>query len=588
MSAQPGGFLPPLDPSGQGSDTKRLLLTVVIVTAMWLGFQGLFPKTAPATPAMPAATAVAVQPAASSAPDTIQNATLDTMPETTTAVSVNVAQATGADAVAVKGGYDAVVTSHGGQLASFALNGYADHKNVGHPIDLVAPAHDGARFLALRSRGGDVELKADAAYEQTKDGFERLTASGVRITRGYKFDDKKFAFVHEITLKNEGTQQRTATFDVVISGQERAGERNEGGMMAPPTDALAGACKVGDKRSAFKSRDVEKKPPSFDGAVQYVALDRHYFLGAVLFSGVATERCGAKPFTVAGPDKDGKSSTVQGFDLVVEQSPIVLAAGEVKTLTYPVYAGPKQVGLLQAFGNGIDENIDFGWFGVIARPMLWILVRFHGMTGNFGVAIILLTLLMKALTFPLTQKSYVSMQQMKVVTPQIKELQKKYGHDKALLGQKQMDLYKESGINPMAGCLPMLVQMPIWFALYRTLSQAVELYQQPFAFGIFDLTQPDYLLPFGISFLPLIVGGLMLVQTWMQPPPDDQPQMKYVMWFMPIMFTFLMLQMASGLSIYMITNSLLTMGQQWFVKKRYAASAANSSSVKTDAGRAGK
>jgi len=207
--------------------------------------------------------------------------------------------------------------------------------------------------------------------------------------------------------------------------------------------------------------------------------------------------------------------------------------------------------------------------------MLWVLVKLYQYLGNFGVAIILLTLLMKIITFPLTQKSYVSMQQIKKIKPEIDELTKKYGNDRTLLSQKQMELYKTKGISPLAGCLPVVVQMPIWFVLYRTLSQAVELYQQPFAaapwtLGILDLTQPDALLPFGISLLPLIVGALMLFQTWLQPPPSDQPQMKYMMWGMPVFFSFLMLSMASGLSIYMITNSLLTMAQQLYIKKKYA------------------
>jgi YidC/Oxa1 family membrane protein insertase len=259
-----------------------------------------------------------------------------------------------------------------------------------------------------------------------------------------------------------------------------------------------------------------------------------------------------------------------GFQVAVEHAPIELAPGEVKSLKHLAYFGPKQVGLLEEFSHDLGENVDFGWFGVISRPMLWVLVKLHGYTGNYGIAIILLTLMMKILTFPLTQKSYVSMQQVKKLKPEIDALQKKYGHDRATLGQKQMELYKEKGINPLAGCFPVLVQMPIWFALYRTLSQAVELYQQPFAMGIVDLTRPDLLLPFGISLLPLIVGALMLGQTFLQPPPDDQPQMKYMMWFMPFMFTFLMLGMASGLSIYMITNSLLTMAQQFYIKKKYA------------------
>jgi YidC/Oxa1 family membrane protein insertase len=220
-------------------------------------------------------------------------------------------------------------------------------------------------------------------------------------------------------------------------------------------------------------------------------------------------------------------------------------------------------------GHGLEESVDFGWFGVLSRPMLWVLVKFFDFTGNFGIAIILLTLLMKALTFPLTQKSYVSMQQMKTVAPELKKLQEKYKNDRAALGQKQMDLYREKGINPMAGCFPMLVQMPIWFALYRTLWNSVELYQQPFMVGITDLSQPETLL-FGFPLLPILVGALMFFQTTLQPPPQDQPQMKYVMWGMPIMFTFFMLQMPSGLSLYMITNSVLTMAQQFYIKRKYS------------------
>jgi len=161
------------------------------------------------------------------------------------------------------------------------------------------------------------------------------------------------------------------------------------------------------------------------------------------------------------------------------------------------------------------------------------------------------------------------MQKVKKLKPQIDELQKKYGADRTAMSQKQMELYQKEHVNPLAGCLPVLITMPIWFALYRTLSQAVELYQQPFGIGIYDLTQPDHLLPFGISLLPLIVGGLMFFQTWLQPPPDDQPQMKYMMWFMPFMFTFMMLQMASGLSIYMIANSMTRMAQQFYIKRKY-------------------
>ncbi len=582
MSMQPGGMLPGLEP--QGPDTKRLLVTVTLVTVVWAGFQMLAPKAPPPPPAdaTPAAAPapVAAAPAELSAP----SGTPDVLPEERRTFSADVAAAMTGAGVGVKGGYRAEVTSHGAQIASFQLDGYQDvlrkdkATGVAPPIDLAASGETGARALALRSRGGSVALAANAPYEVVESDersavLARLTPAGVRVTRRYAFDPARFAFTHTIELKNESSAPHTASLDLVLTGTERPGERDQGGMFNPTPDALAGVCMVADSRETFTSREVEKEPEKFDGTVRYAGIDRHYFLGAVVLDAAPTQRCAVKPFTINPKEVGGE--VTHGFEIVLELADVTLAPGEVKSLEVLSYFGPKQVGLLQEFGHELAENINFGIFGVLSRPMLWVLVQIYKYLGNFGVAIILLTLLMKILTFPLTQKSYVSMQQVKKIKPEIDELTKKYGHDRTVLGQKQMELYKAKGINPLAGCFPVLVQMPIWFALYRTLSQAVELYQQPFAaapwtLGILDLTQPDMLLPFGISLLPLIVGALMLFQTWLQPPPADQPQMKYMMWGMPVFFSFLMLSMASGLSIYMITNSLLTMAQQLYIKKRYA------------------
>lgn len=583
MSMQPGGMLPGLEP--QGPDTKRLLITITMVTLMWAGFQLLSPPAQPPaeTPPTPTPTTpapVAAAPAELSAP----SGTSDSLPEEKRRFTANVADAMAAAGVGVKGGYAAELTSHGAQIASFQLDGYADvlrkdaQTGVVPPVDLASAGETGARALALRSRGGTVALSANAPYEIQESGerniaLSRATASGVRVTRRYEFDPKRFAFTHKIELKNEGTAPQTASLDLVLTGTERPGERDQGGMFNPTPDALAGVCQVAGSRETFTSREVEGEPESFEGDVTYAGVDRHYFLGALVLEGAPTQRCAVKPFTIN--PKEAGDEVVHGFEIVLELKDVSLAPGEVKSLDVLAYFGPKQVGLLQEFGHDLADNINFGVFGVLSRPMLWVLVQLFKYLGNFGVAIILLTLLMKVLTFPLTQKAYVSMQQIKKVKPELDELTKKYSHDRTLLGQKQMELYKTKGINPLAGCFPVLVQMPIWFALYRTLSQAVELYQQPFAptpwtLGILDLTQPDALLPFGLSLLPLIVGALMLAQTWLQPPPDDQPQLKYMMWGMPVFFTFLMLSMASGLSIYMITNSILTMAQQLYIKKKYS------------------
>lgn len=156
------------------------------------------------------------------------------------------------------------------------------------------------------------------------------------------------------------------------------------------------------------------------------------------------------------------------------------------------------------------------------------------------------------------------MQKMKTVAPELKKIQKKYGHDRTQLGQKQLEFYKEKGINPMAGCLPMLIQMPIWFALYQMLWNSIELFQQPFFWWIHDLTQPD---PFFI--FPVVMGVSMFIQTMFQPTPEDQPQMKYIMMGMPVFLTFIMLSMPAGLSLYILTNNILTIFQQMYIKRKY-------------------
>lgn len=567
-------------------DTKRLLLTVVVMTAFIVVWQLLNPPTPPPAqaPADAVATATPDETAESKdapeaeAEETDFGATPKTLPVETHVVEADVAGA-GRKLEGVKGGYRATLTNQGAQLMGFELTGYVDPnvkpsegdddaKGTAN-IELAKGEHDGARLLALRSRGGDVKLDDDAAYEVVETSasgavYRRVLPSGVTVTRKLSFEPDRFAFRHEVTLENKSASAKTAELDLVLVGAEREGERESGGLFAPQTDQLAAVCKAGGEYERFLSRELEK-PEVMKGPVSQVGLDRHFFLAAVVpDAGTKTSGCTLTPWKV-GTEKNAPV----GLEIAIEHEALTLAPGGSATLSHVAYFGPKQLDLLQDFGHGLDENVDFGWFGFLSRPMLWILVKAYELVGNFGIAIILLTLLMKLLTFPLTQKSYVSMQQMKTLAPELKKLQEKYAHDRAMLGQKQMEMYKEKGINPLAGCFPVLVQMPIWFALYRTLWNSVELYQQPFFAWITDLSQPDASPLFGWPLLPLLVGGLMLGQTLMQPPPEDQPQMKYVMWGMPIMFTFFMLQMPSGLSLYMITNSVLTIAQQAYIKRRY-------------------
>lgn len=588
MSSSPGGLLPPLDPNPQGqSATSRVVLTATLMAFSILMMQWLAPPAAP--PAETPATATTTTGAAASVGAGAPSAdgavapvgTPDTLPEQTWRTAADVAARSGSKDI--EGGYDATLTSWGAQVKAFALDAYfetkltsADARKNAVRIDIAKGAHDGARLPALRSRGGDVALAAGAPWELVRQSdtqvvFSRLTPSGVRLTRTYTFDPKSFTVATELNLKNEGTEKRTASLDVVLVGAERLGERDEGGMFAPATDVLGGSCAVDDDRHTFHSKAVESDPEDhvWKGPVRVASVDRHYFVGALTFDGIPTDGCKATSWK--------QSDEHRGIEVAVALSDIPLAPGETKTLTQQAYLGPKQLGFLQAFGHGLEDAVDFGMLAALSRPLLWMMVQIKGQTHDYGLAIIGLTLVIFAMTLPLTHKSMIEMKKfskiMKELKPELDRIKDKYGNDQRMMVEKQQQFFAEKGVNPFAnlmGCLPMFVSMPVWMALYRTLSTSVELYQQPAAWlpGVFDLTQPDVMI-FGWPLLPFIVCGLMLVSTLQQPPPEDQPQMKYVMYGMPVFFLFIMFNMASGLSIYMITNSLLRMAQSWWIKRKY-------------------
>jgi YidC/Oxa1 family membrane protein insertase len=589
MSSSPGGLLPPLDPNPQGqSATSRIVLTSVLMALSILMMQwlappppapsepttGSAPSTAPATGSGAAAVAAAIDlPAPVGTPDDL--------PEQTWQTTADVAKSAGSKDI--EGGYAATLSSHGAQIRSWQLDAYletqphtAPDRVRGVRVDIAKGVFGGARMPALRSRGGDVTLAAQAPWEVVEQGerkivFSRLTTSGVRLTRTYTFDPHSFSLKHELNLKNESDGKRTAELDIAFVGVERPGERDEGGLFAPATDQLGGSCVLGDDRHAFFSQAVENDPDDhvWKGAVRSASIDRHYFVGALTFDDLPTEGCKATAW------KEGEDR--RGIEVVVSLASIPLAPGETKTLSQQGFLGPKQIGVLQAFGHGLQEAVDFGMLAALSRPLLWMLVQFKVLTHDYGLAIVLLTLTIFGLTLPLTHKSMVEMKKfsniMKTLKPDLDKIKDKYGHDQRLFVEKQQQFFAERGVNPFAnlmGCLPMFISMPVWMALYRTLSTSVELYQQPASWlpGVFDLTQPDIMI-FGWPLLPFIVCGLMLVSTLQQPPPEDQPQMKYMMYGMPVFFLFIMFNMASGLSIYMITNSLLRMAQTWWIKRKY-------------------
>lgn len=265
-----------------------------------------------------------------------------------------------------------------------------------------------------------------------------------------------------------------------------------------------------------------------------------------------------------------------------------MRAGEAPaSIDLVTFIGPKHYAFLEeadkvaGFSTGFKETVDLGWFKIIGRPLLSILQFLHGLVGNWGVAIILLTVLVKLATLYWTTKSMRSMKAMAVLAPKMKELKDKYGNDNAKLQQETMALYKHHGVNPLAGCLPIFLQMPIWIALYRMLSSASELYLQPFIGGwIGDLTARDPL-----YILPVAVAGMQFLQTRLQPVTGDSTQQKIMMYGMPLMFGVMGLFFPSGLTLYMFTNAALSALHSLYMNKIDKPSLAMAAKLKEGTGK---
>jgi len=444
--------------------------------------------------------------------------------------------------------YLATVSNTGGMIDHLVLTDFSREK-------VLFDRNQKSILLALSSKSAEDHLNENSKYELVSSdekniSFSHITPSGLKIDRNYEFL-KQDVIKETILVKNLGEKPRRVELSLLLSKHQAI--QKDGSFLSGPAPVNNVSLKSYTEFNKYAFKDlVEEKVWS---PVHYIGFDDQYFLSVF----IPEKEEDIKLIRAKVNADHGETANIE-----IELSPQVLLSQEEKLFEHKIFAGPKQIDLLSHMTPSLAENVDFGWLSALCRPMLWLLVKIYEQVGNFGLAIILITILIKLLTHPLTRKSYSSQAEMKKIAPKIQELSKKYGHDRALLGQKQMELYREHGINPMAGCLPLLIQLPIWFAFYRMLGFSVELYDQPFIGWIHDLTSPD---PYYV--LPLFMGGTMLITQALTPMQlDNQPQMKYVLWIMPIFFTFIMLNMPAGLSLYILTNNLLTIAQQIIIKKK--------------------
>lgn len=322
------------------------------------------------------------------------------------------------------------------------------------------------------------------------------------------------------------------------------------GIFAVPTYTGAAIYTPEDKYHKVSFSDMASKSLKRDTTGGWVAMLQHYFVGAWL----------------PAPDERSQFYTeglpVQRYVVGLKDlTPTLVAPGQTGRLDVRLYAGPKEQQRLQTAAEGFELTVDYGWLTVIAAPLFWALKTIHDWVGNWGWAIVILTILIKLVFYPLSAASYKSMAHMKKVQPKLQAIKERCGDDRQKLQQEMMELYKTEKINPLGGCLPIVVQIPVFIALYWVLLESVEMRQAPFALWLRDLSAPD---PFYV--LPLLMGVTMYIQQWLNPAPVD-PIQKRVFMFLPVMFTVFFVFFPAGLVLYWVVNNVLSIAQQWRITR---------------------
>ena len=533
-------------------ETRRIVLATVLSVGVLMAWNVLFPtKRTPTPPAQPTTqSAPAPAPAPTQAPAG-PAAGAPSAPSAPPPVADAAEELVTLDGT----GFDAVLTSHGGALKSLVLEGdkYKRESKGGdvQPIDLVRVAPGQAYPLSLLASpelGGPQELagaaEARAPMRIVSRDAKAVTFEGragqLAVRKTYRLTGKPFEL--ELEVEVSGAQGNGAV-SILLPGYMPPDAPKGGLFSGPPLDFVRPVCRAGEDTERLDLTST-KEPPQAPGAVAWAGIDQHYFVSAVL----PKEPLGSCVFA-RGP---GPGSGLAALRVPVE--------GGARTMSLTVYSGPKDLDLLRGYGRAFETAIDYGAmarpFAFFARVLLYVMRWLERIARNWGVAIILLTLLVKALLLPLTYKSMQSMNEMRKLQPEIEKLKVKFGKDREKLNVAQMELFRQHKVNPLGGCLPMLLQLPIWFALYATLQTSVELYRAPFLWN-HDLTQHDR-----FFILPVAMGVSQFIMQKISPQPADAAQAKMMLYFMPVMFSAMMLFLPSGLTLYIFVNNLLSIAQQ--------------------------
>lgn len=422
---------------------------------------------------------------------------------------------------------------------------YLDGMGVPGIQDAVFTAHRTAEYVNVG--GHPVEL---LFYYDLEDR--------IRVEKRYRFYPDSYVVDVTAGVINLGTGSLEGTVKMALRTPDEE-LRDALGFQGP-------SGLVNNRLEQVKMKKIHEQGP-IQGQLRWVALERLYFMEGLIKKEPAEARM---------------EIDLQG-DILTNQYVIPdvrLAPGARQDFEFSLFMGPRSLTVLRSVGNDLDRAIHFGWVDFIAKPCLWFMNFIYRFIPNYGVAIIILTIVTRLLFWPLAQKSYKSMGEMRKLQPLMMEIREKYKDDKARMNQEMMALYRTYKINPLGGCLPMVVQLPVFFALYRMLYQSIELRHAPFVGWINDLSAPDRLFsfgfsipfmqaPYGIPVLTLIMGASMLLQMKMSPPPGDPMQARMMM-LMPVVFTFIFINFPSGLVLYWLVSNMVAIFQQYYTMKKFA------------------
>lgn len=391
--------------------------------------------------------------------------------------------------------------------------------------------------------------------------FYWKSPEGIIIEKKYKFSADTYLVGLKLNIINQSSELIKDKLFISLESYN-AGVNNTNSFEGP------GAL-INGSLEQIKLKKIEDKN-NYPGTIKWVSAQDRYFMSAV----IPTTPVEA---TMRLYLKDKEKGYYEAQYLLPEAE---IRPGVQEQIDFNLFIGPKSLKLLGTLGYDLSKAVNFGWFDFLAKPVLYAMNFLYGFIPNYGVVIIILTVIFKVLFWPLGTKSYKSMNEMKKIQPLLAELKEKYGNDKKRMNEELMGLYKTYKINPMGGCLPMVAQLPVFFAFYRMLYETIELRHAPFVFWIKDLAAPDRLFhfgfsipfmepPYGIPVLTIIMGATMFLQQKMTPVVGDPAQAKMMM-FLPIIFTVIFINFSAGLVLYWLINNVLSILQQHIISRKTA------------------